>query len=203
MHLAFRTKRRRDSTSKIAIALSHWKWQLPDDLCREGWQSDYQLWAKCAPVVPEAFYYRHAMTRACANKPDGLAMQTVVFAMARHSDLTHTDELDLWCEVMDAMTAKEPLSGVNWATQARMLSACYGINQRLDRAYLAACENLLHLKDLLDVLARIGCHHPEIRACLFNIAQRPCYWREERCDNAREADNYRAKAIALAISRVG
>lgn len=200
-HLAFRTKRRRDSTSKTAIALSHWKWQLPDDLCREGWQSDYQLWAKCAPVVPEAFYYRHAMVRACANKPDGLAMQSVVYAMARHSDLTHTDELDLWCDVMDAMSEKEPLSGVNWASQARMLSARYGRYQRLDRAYLAACEQLLHLKDLLDVLVRIGCHHSEIRACLLNIAQRPWYWREERCDNAREADHYRAKAIALAISR--
>ncbi|MGY2463222.1 hypothetical protein [Vreelandella sulfidaeris] len=201
MHLASRTKRRRDSTSKTAIALSHWKWQLPDDLCREGWQSDYQLWAKCAPVVPEAFYYRHAMVRACGNKPDGLAMQTVVYAMARHSNFTHTDELDLWCDVMDVMATKEPLSVVNWALQARMLTARYGMYQRLDRAYLAACENLLHLKDLLDVLARIGCHHPEVRACLLNIAQRPWYWREERCDNARQADNYRAKAIALAISR--
>lgn len=203
MHLASRTKRRRDSTSKAAIALSHWKWQLPDDLCREGWQSDYQLWAKCAQVVPEAFHYRHAMVRACANKPDGLAMQTVVYAMARHSDLTHTDELDLWCGVMDVMATKEPLSVVNWASQARMLSARYGRYQRLDRAYLAACEQLLHLKDLLDVLVRAGCHHPEIRACLLNIAQRPWYWREERCDNAREADHYRAKAIALAISRIG
>lgn len=202
-HLAFRTKRRRDPASKTTIALSHWKWQLPDDLCREGWQSDYQLWAKCSSVVPEAFYYRHAMVRACANKPDGLAMQTVVYAMARHSNQTSTDELDLWCEVMNVMSGKEPLSGVNWASQARMLSARYGRYQRLDRAYLAACEQLLHLKDLLDVLVRIGCHHPEIRACLLNIAQRPWYWREERCDNAREADNYRAKAIALAISRAG
>ncbi|RUR34786.1 hypothetical protein ELY33_00990 [Vreelandella andesensis] len=203
MHLASRTKRRRDSTSKTAIALSHWKWQLPDDLCREGWQSDYQLWAKCAPVVPEAFYYRHAMVRACANHPDGLAMQTVMYAMARHSNQTSTDEIDLWCEVMDVMAAKEPLSLANWATQARMLTARYGGDQQLDRAYLATCERLLHLKDLLDVLVRIGCHHPEVRACLLNIAQRSRDWREERCDNIHEADSFRAKAIALAISRVG
>lgn len=199
-HLAYRTKRRRDTTSKKAIALNHWQWQLPSDLCREGWHSDYQLWVKCAPEVPEAFYYRNAMMRACTNSPDGLAMQTVTYAMARPSNQTSTDEVKLWCEILEIMATKEPLSVVSWALQSRILSARYGINQRLDRAYLATCESLLHLKDLLDVLVRIGCQHPEVRACLLNIAQRPWYWREERCDNAREADYYRAKAIALAIS---
>lgn len=202
MHLSYHTKRRRAPLSTHSIAVSQWKWQLPSDLCREGWLADYQLWKACAGWVPEASLYRDVMLSACTTDPSGLAMQTVLHAMARHSQSSTHEEIGLWSEVMHSMCALEPLSATDWATQARQLSARYGTYKPLDQAYLSACLRHLWLKDLLDVLARIGVHHPEVRASLFDIAQRSSKWREERCAIPLEADHYRAKAIEMALCRM-
>lgn len=200
-HLAPHGKKAHTESQKQAIAQGHWKWALPDDLCREGWMADYHLWVLCASVVPEAYQFRRAMFRACGQHPDGLAMETIIHQMARRFHEAAQHEFDLWCEVLSAMVTKEPLSVTTWPRHARILTACYGCNSQWDRHYLTACETLLPLEVLMHVLTRLGVERPEIRTGLLRIAQQTDHWREQRCDSARKANHYRAKAMALAISR--
>lgn len=182
-------------------AHSEWLWELPSDLGREGWQADYRLWVRCAPVVSDAFHYRRSMIRSCTSTPDGLATQTVIHAMARDDGDTPRHERELWSDILHGMSSKAPLSVRCWPRYARSLSARYGNDPTLDRAYLNACQALLPLHELLDLLQRLDPAHPEVRLCLLRIAQRSHYWRAERCDDPGEADRYRATAMALAMSR--
>ena len=163
--------------------------------------ADYQLWVRCAPAVYDAYHFRRAMIRACLSVPDGVAMQTVMHSMARSHAATTRQELDLWNDILEGMASKEPMSVLAWPRYARMLISRYGRQSNWDCRYLSACETLLSLEALLDILLSLGVHRPEIRACCLRIAHRSSNWRKLRCDSPRRADGYRALASALAISQ--
>ncbi|WP_146612989.1 hypothetical protein [Halomonas sp. SL1] len=200
-HLSMHRKKQRAESQQRTNASNRWKWCLPDDLAREGWMADYRIWVECAKTVPDAFHYRRALVRAAIQVPDGLAMQTIVQAMSLHSEGTLRHELDLWRDIMEAMADKEPIGIVCWVKHARTLALRYGKDERLDRAYLEASETLLPLGELLDLLQRLGVHRPEVRTCLLRVAHRPRHWREKRSESPKEAEQLRATAMTLAISR--
>ncbi|WP_458527266.1 hypothetical protein [Onishia taeanensis] len=200
-HLSAHRKKQRNESRQLANVSSRWEWHLPEDLGREAWMADYKLWVACASSVSNVFHYRRAMMRAATQAPDGLAMQTVVQAMSRHSEATLSHELDLWRDIMEAMANKEPTGIVYWSKHARTLALRYGKDKCLDRAYLAAFETLLPLGELLDLLQRLGVHRPEVRTCLLRIAHRPPHWRKKRSESPREAEQLRAKAMTLVLSQ--